>query len=189
MSIAASSGEWLASPCERSGLKRSFPDLVVAGFPRGAVFTFQRGERRDDLLRLVPERDVASDQVRVDVRQPGAPTTESSPVEQVEEDRSAAEEGLDVAIEPGRVVATELREKLPLASCPLQEGADPGLGRRTLHAPVIGVPPPVTRVGVNGLSAGRDARPFHTWCYGSAMFLASLGHTVLILVFPIRQTF
>jgi hypothetical protein len=51
---------------------------------------------------------------------------QASGAEQVEEDRAAAEEGLDVAVEPFRIKTAELREKLPLSAGPFEQRPNGG---------------------------------------------------------------
>ena len=65
---------------------------------------------------------LSADEIGVDVGQPDAPPAETSVGVKIEKDRSASNEGFDIAVELHRVVAPEDRQKLALPPCPFQEG-------------------------------------------------------------------
>jgi hypothetical protein len=64
------------------------------------VARVERQERRDDLARRVAHRAIAADDVRVEVREPDLAPVEQPRIMEIEEDRAASQEGLDVPAEP-----------------------------------------------------------------------------------------
>jgi hypothetical protein len=71
------------------------------------MFVLERCECCDDAVRVITDRPIAADQVRIGVCQSGVPTLEPPGGMEVEEDRAATGERLAVPIEVGRIVTTE----------------------------------------------------------------------------------
>jgi hypothetical protein len=74
----------------------------------------------DDLAGRVADGLVAADQIAIAVGQKDAMAREPARPEQVEKDRAAAEERLEVAAELRWIEAPERGQQLALAACPLQ---------------------------------------------------------------------
>jgi hypothetical protein len=71
-------------------------------------------------VRVGADRFVAADQIRVRVDQYDIAIAKPPGAVKVEEHRAAAKERLDVAVEPRRIEASQVRQQLALAAGPFQ---------------------------------------------------------------------
>ena len=85
----------------------------------------ERFKRRDHGLGSISQRAVTANQIRIVVDEPRVPIREPAAVVQIEKDRAAAEERLDVAAEGVGIVLAENGEELPFAASPFQQRPDP----------------------------------------------------------------
>ena len=132
MNIAASSGVYVGRSTRARRVEAAVAHVVIAVCAPRVVLAGEIVERGDHVLGVVPHRQVAADQIRIEIEQLDALSRRGGPVRaEIEEDGAAAEKRLDVAIERRGVVMTKGRQQLTLAAGPFQ--------KRTDHGPFIGL--------------------------------------------------
>ncbi len=118
---------FLVAPEGRAcGVEPGIAHVVVTGAAACLVFCIERRQDRDHTIGVITHRPVATDQVGVDVAQPGAAAFEPACGVEVEKNGAAADERLEVALELGGVVLPQGRKELPLATGPLEQRASRG---------------------------------------------------------------
>ena len=78
----------------------------------------------DDRVHTLAHHEVAPDDVGVAVDQFGFPARQPAAAVKIEEDRTAADEGLEIRAEALRIELPDLRQQLALAARPFQKGPD-----------------------------------------------------------------
>jgi hypothetical protein len=87
------------------------------------MLPLQRRKLRNDDFGTIAQRQVAADEIGIDVREMHRTAVENPRRVQMKEDGAAADERLDVSPELGGIVLRQRREQLPLAPCPFQQRA------------------------------------------------------------------
>ena len=92
----------------------------------------ERLECRNHGVRIVAHRFVASDEVCVGIGEPHGVARQATRRQEIEEDGAAADEGLLVAREAGRIERAEDRQQLSLAAGPREQRPELGAGLQAL---------------------------------------------------------
>jgi hypothetical protein len=90
----------------------------AGGMPVGQLL-----EMRNDRVAGISDAPIAADQIRIVVAQRHA-ARRAAVATQIEEDRGAADERLEVAAVRGRIEAAQDRQQLPLTADPLEKRAN-----------------------------------------------------------------
>jgi hypothetical protein len=104
-------------------IESSIANVVVAGIAALAVLLLECLQRRDDRFRFIAHGTVAPDQIGIDVGEGDRPPIQHPRRGEVEEDRAAADERLEIPVERRRIVLRERWKQLAFPASPLEEGS------------------------------------------------------------------